>query len=102
MGKHTPAAEQQRLVQRWRETDTLMATFAKENGVHPVTFGSWVQRYDLERTQTQTPQFLPVAVAPHELSAGDFTVRLAGHTLHFDTPPPPAWFAALLRELPSC
>ena len=102
MGKHTAAAEQQRLVQRWRESGMLMATFAQENGVHPVTFGSWVQRYDLERAQAPTPQFLPVAVGPQELPAVPFTVRLANHTLTFDAPPPPAWFAALLRELASC
>ena len=99
MGKHTPAAEQRRLVALWREADTSIAAFARAHGVQPVTFGSWVERH---APQPPPPRFLPVAVVPAEVTPQAFTVRVGAHHLQFDLPPPPMWFAQLLRALDPC
>lgn len=46
--------------------------------------------------------FIRVSAAPEPAPAAPFAVRLDELQLAFDGPPPPAWFAALLRELAPC
>lgn len=100
MGKHTPEHEQRRLVARWRTTDLSMAAFARRHGVHPTTFGAWVGRHRLDpEASPEPPAFLQVTVPPPPESV---SVRVGGHALRFDAPPPAAWFAAVVRELSSC
>jgi len=104
MGKHTPAAEQRRLVDLWRATDTSMASFAGAHGIRPGTFSTWVERHP---AQPATGAFLQLAVDLGTPRGADekprtFGVHVGGHALRFDLPPPPAWFAALLRELAPC
>lgn len=103
MGKHTPAAEQRRLVDLWHTSEVSMASFARANGVRPGTFATWVGRH---RTPLPPRAFLQLAVvgaAPEaQAETRELAVRVRDVTLRFPEPPPPAWFAALLRELGPC
>jgi transposase-like protein len=104
MAKHTPAAEQLRLVELWRTTDLSMAAFARNHGVHPVTFGAWVARHRSEPLAPPAPPaFLQVVIPPATpITPTPLAVAIGGHILRFETPPPPACFAALVRELAPC
>jgi hypothetical protein len=97
MGKATPTAEQRRLVAVWRRSTLSMAAFARSHGVLPATFGSWVARHDRPLTVPSTACSFVQVTPP--ATATTFTVRIDDHALRFDAPPPPAWFAAVLREL---
>ena len=100
MGKHTPVAVQHRLVALWRGTDTSMAAFARQHGINPTTFGAWVARH--RPAPTALPGFVQVAVPATAPPSPMVSVRVGGHALRFDAPPPPGWFAAVVRELSPC
>ena len=106
MSKHTPPGERRRLVELWRASNSSKAVFARAHGVKPVTFASWVGRYGREgQVVARPPQFVQVVVAaPSGLGVPPrgFPIGVGAHELRFDTPPPTAWFAALLRELAPC
>ena len=103
MGKHTPAAVQRRLVALWRSSDTSMAAFARQHGVHPTTFGAWIAGYrPALPAPTALPDFVQVAVPVASPPSPAVSVSVAGHALRFDAPPPAGWFAAVVRELSSC
>jgi hypothetical protein len=100
MGKATPAAEQRRLVALWRGSTLSMAAFARAHGVLPATFGTWVARHSRPLTVPSTAcSFVQVTAVPGAATATTFVVHVDAHALRFDAPPPPAWFAAVLREL---
>ena len=101
MGKATPTAEQRRLVALWRSSTLSMSAFAKAHGVLPGTFGSWVARHGRPLTAPSTSCSF-VQVTGIAASTPTFVVHVDDHALRFDTPPPPAWFAAVLRELAPC
>jgi len=103
MGKATPTAVQRRLVALWHGSTLSKAAFARAHRVSPGTFGSWVARHHL------TPAVPPVASAFVQVTTTlvdapptTFVVHVDDHALVFDGPPPPAWFAAVLRELAPC
>lgn len=103
MGKATPNAEQRRLVALWRASAFSMSAFARSHGVLPGTFASWVARHG--RPLVAAPascSFIEVTTVPEDELAPMFVVRVDDQALGFDAPPPPAWFAAVLRELRSC
>lgn len=98
MGKHTPEAEQRHLVARWRASTLPMSAFARAHGVQPGTFRSWVVRHEPgPEGPAASCSFIQVTTA----SATDagFVVHVDDRALRFELPPPPAWFAAVLREL---
>lgn len=104
MGKHTPPAEQRRLVDLWRSSDDSMAGFARAHGVLPGTFATWVTRH---RNAPATPGFLRLALprdldVPADRSQEPLALHVEGVSLRFESPPSPAWFASVLRELASC
>ena len=45
---------------------------------------------------------LAQVVVPADVTPQAFTVRVGAHHLQFDLPPPPMWFAQLLRALDPC
>ena len=102
MAKHTPVGEQRRLVELWQTSNLSMATFARTHCVLPGTFSLWVSRHGANWLAPPEPtRFVQVPTSlPKPTTA--LAVRLAGHELSFDAPPPPAWFAAVLRELTPC
>jgi hypothetical protein len=103
MGKTTPTAEQRRLVALWRGSTLSKTAFARTHGVLPGTFASWVARHDT--TPTAPPMarsFVEVAAVAVASSRTAFIVYVDDHALRFEVPPPPAWFAAVLRELAPC
>ncbi len=101
MGKATPPTDQRRLVALWRSSTLSAAAFARAHGVLPVTFYSWVARHDPEPMAPQSmASFVQVTTVP--VAAPIFVVHVDERTLRFDSPPPPAWFAAVLRELAPC
>jgi hypothetical protein len=100
LGKATPTPEQRRLVARWRASSLSMAAFARAHRVRPGTFATWVARHpDVSDAPEAAPAFIQVtpSVAP-----SGFVVHVDDRPLRFDAPPPPAWFAAVLRELDPC
>jgi transposase-like protein len=104
MGKHTPRAEQRRLVDLWHASEGSMAGFARSHGVQPGTFATWVKRHRLDAAHTG---FLRLALPPEtDVLALDtveaVVVQVGDQLLRFERPPPPGWFAAVLRELASC
>jgi hypothetical protein len=101
VGKATPTAEQRRLVALWRGSTLSMSAFARAHNVLPGTFGSWVARHERPLTAPSTScSFVQVTtVAPPPPT---FVVHIDDHALRFEVPPPPAWFAAVLRELAPC
>ncbi|MCP4238961.1 MAG: hypothetical protein GY772_00170 [bacterium] len=106
MAKHTPPAEQQRLVARWRQSDQSQSAFARSMGVHPNTFATWIRRHPAEPTALVPSPGAFIDVTPSPIPEA-LSVRLGLHgqpafELRFDTLPPPAWFAAVLREASSC
>lgn len=103
MGTHTPAAEQRRLVARWRGTDASMAAFARLHGVRPTTFSAWVAQHRSEPpTLSAPPAFVQVTVPPMPPSSPELCVHVGEHSLRFDSPPPASWFAAVVRALSPC
>lgn len=103
MGKATPTAAQRRLVALWRESTLSKAAFARAHRVHPGTFCSWVARHDLAPPALPAPfAFVEVKTPPADASPDGFVVHINDQALSFDAPPPPAWFAAVLRELWPC
>lgn len=104
MAKHTPASKQRRLVDLWHVSELSMAGFAREHGIRPGTFATWVSRY---RTPPPPGAFLRLAARAEGTRQIDhepepLAVRLGERLLRFDAPPPPSWFAAVLRELGPC
>ena len=108
MGKHTPVEEQRRLVAAWRVSTLSKAAFARAHRVNKVTFWGWVARYAAEAEPSVLVPFVqvcveePASAMPASSAASSFPVRVGPHALQFDAPPPPCWFAAVLRELGSC
>jgi hypothetical protein len=99
MGKHTPLDEQQALVEAWRQSGQSPLVFAAAHGLRVGSLRSWIARHaPMERGEAVT--FLEVLSVPVQAPAL-FSVQVAGLRLTFEQPPPPAWFAALLRQL-SC
>ncbi len=102
MGKHTPAVQQGRLVAQWRGTDQSMAAFARQHGVAQATFAAWVARHrPAPPAATEAHRFVQVA-APLVPATPAFSVCVGGLALHFDTPPPAVWFAAVVQALAPC
>lgn len=103
MGKHTPAAEQRRLVALWRGTDLSIAAFARQHGIQSSTFSAWVARLrPAPPAPSEPPGFVQVGVTAAVPSSPAVAVRVGGHVLRFDVPPPAGWFAAVVRELSPC
>ncbi len=114
MAKHTPTAEQKRLVAQWWRTGQSKSVFAQSIGVHPSTFGSWTRRHSSEGAfaPPRPPVFLDVtpgpvstvlpAPAPPTLSVRLGAPGVPPCELEFDAMPSPAWFAAVLREVAAC
>lgn len=103
MGKTIPPAGQRRLVELWRSSSLSAAAFARSRGIQPDTFSAWVAEHQVPVTVTQRDGlFVEVIPEPAETTPTPFVVHLRTHALGFDGPPPPAWFAAVLRELESC
>lgn len=109
MAKHTPIPEQKRLVAEWRRTEQPTSAFARSAGIHPNTFWSWTKKYPLEEVVLAPPAtFMDVTPAAEPAPVLEsITVRvgppgLTSCELDFDKPPPPTWFAAVLREVAAC
>lgn len=103
MGKATPTAVQRRLVALWHGSTLSKSAFARAHGVRPGTFCSWVSRHDLTPAlRCVAPTFVRVTTSPVDAPPTTFAVHVDDHALVFEAPPPPAWFAAVLRELASC
>ena len=101
MGKPTPTAEQRRLVALWRGSTLSQSAFARSHDILPGTFASWVARHD--RPVPSAPSaFVEISAGSAEKVTPIFVVRLGDHALGFEAPPPPAWFAQVVRELASC
>ena len=99
MGRHTPLSEQQRIVASWQQSDQSPQAFADAHGLRVGTLRSWITRHAPVREEpAESLRFLEVVAVPE---APLFSVQVAGQLLTFEQPPPPAWFAALLRQL-SC
>lgn len=99
MGRHTPIADQRRLVSIWRASGDAMAPFARSHGIHPTTFRLWVCRCREAPEVATSPAFLEVVPREPESS---LVVEVGPHALRFATPPPPDWFAAVVRGLARC
>jgi len=104
MAKHTPIAEQQRLVAEWRRTQHSVSAFARNVGIHPNTFWSWTKKYRPDELEA-APAF--VDVTPQPASAAAITVRVGApgrppYEFDFSVWPPPTWFAAMARKLVTC
>lgn len=101
MGKHTTREEQRAWVAAWRESGESMRRFAAGHGLKVQTFRSWVRT---ERETELRAEFLEVqlpavaSVAPRRT----FAVHVGGLAFVFDEPPPPDWFAAVLRGVGRC
>lgn len=103
MGKATPTATQRRLVAVWRGSTLSKAAFAKAHGVHPGTFASWVARHEEDAAvPSMACTFVRVTTTPAVAPSATFVVQVDALALRFGAPPPPAWFAAVLRELAPC
>jgi len=103
MGKHTPTARQRRLVALWRDSTLSMAVFARAHGVRPRTFRAWVARHALKAVEPPSVRsFVQVVSIPVAPAPSAFVVYVDQHALSFESPPPPAWFAAVLNELVRC
>jgi hypothetical protein len=100
MAKHTPVADQRELIDRWRRSALSKAAFARAHGVLPATFAAWVARHTAAALTPAPYAFVEVRSQP--VPAAGFVVRVNAQSLTFDAPPPPAWFAELLRELAPC
>jgi hypothetical protein len=100
MGKHTPADKRRQLVARWRDSDLSMSAFACLHRVRPGTFASWVSR--ARGPNVSSPAFVQVSTMPVAVSLPRLLVVVGDHELRFEAPPPPAWFAAVVRELAPC
>jgi hypothetical protein len=101
MGKPTPTAEQRRLVALWRGSTLSQSAFARSHDILPGTFASWVARHD--RPVASAPSaFVEITAGSAEKVTQKFVVLLGDHALGFEAPPPPAWFAQVVRELASC
>lgn len=99
MGQHTPPARQRQLVRQWRASDLSAAAFARAHKVQPGTFRTWIARHPPEPNADKRPGPAFVEVTP---ASDAFAVQVGPHLLAFAEPPPPAWLAALVRELGSC
>ena len=103
MGKATPTARQRHLVALWHGSTLTKAAFARSHGVRPKTFASWVERHAPTPTMpARSSAFVQVMATPLVAVPAAFVVRVDEHMLRFDAPPPPAWFAEVLRELARC
>ena len=102
MGKRTPNPEQRRLVAAWRSSSTSKTAFARAHGIQPATFASWVARHETSVPRDEPGHFVALSVAAPVETAGPLVVHVGDHELRFPSPPPPAWFAAMLRELAPC
>lgn len=98
MGRHTPPARQHQLVTEWRGSNLSAAAFARAHKVRPGTFRTWIARHPPE-PKAAAPKTLFVEVTP---PSEGFAVQIGPHVLAFAVPPPPAWLAAVVRELGSC
>ena len=101
MGKHTSRVEQQSWIAAWRESGESMSRFAARHHLHPQTFRSWVRA---AREGDLRAAFLEVQLptVPAAPSRATFAVHVDGLAFLFDEPPPPEWFATLLRGLGRC
>lgn len=101
MGKHTPHDQQQAWVAAWRESGESMRRFAARHGLQVQTFRSWVraQREAELRAEFLEVQ-LPALTSP--VPRQTFAVHVGGLAFVFDEPPPPDWFAAVLRGVGRC
>ena len=105
MSKHTPVAQQRRLVAAWRRSAHSKSAFARSHGVATNTFWRCTQKYPADEVAlTPPPSFMDVTPEP---DVEPLRVRLgvSGQLvceLDFDTPPPPSWFAAVLQGVTSC
>lgn len=103
MRKHTPVAQQRRLVAAYRRSGLSQSAFARANGLPLSTFSSWIDRHPPEEAAL-VAAFVDVTPAPEP---PPFSVEICGASrrsvaLTFDAPPPASWFAAVLREVTSC
>ena len=101
MARHTPRDQQLAWVAAWRESGESMRRFAARHGLAVQTFRSWVraQREAHLRAEFLEVQ-LPASISPMARRA--FAVHVGGLAFVFDEPPPPEWFAAVLRGVGRC
>ena len=96
MAKHTPFDEQLRWVRAWRDSGESQVAFAHRHELRLPTLRSWIHRH---RSDDRPGGFLQVELAS---ARPTFAVHVAGAALIFDAPPPPDWFAAVLRGVARC
>jgi hypothetical protein len=116
MPKSYAITYQKELVAQWQQSDQTKTAFARSQGIVPNTFWKWARKYSepaiavvsakamAEVAVSVGPSFLDVTPVPKAIP---ITVRvgLPGQRLcelAFDAPPPPTWFAAVLREVAAC
>ena len=101
MGKHTPPDQQRAWISAWRESGDSMRRFALRHGLTVQTFRSWVRA---QRDTDPRAAFLEVQLPAVEASVPrrSFAVYVGGLAFLFDEPPPPDWFAELLRGVGRC
>ena len=109
MRQHTPIREQHRLVKLWRSSGDGQTSFARSHNVHPSTFWTWTRRHaEIGASQAHFIDVTPApeaAPAPTPAPVG-MSVRLGAPgapqcDAWFETPPPAAWFASVLRAAAS-
>lgn len=103
MGAHSTTEHRRRLVARWHASNLSMAAFAREHGLRPGTFASWVRDVSPPPPRpSEPPAFLAVVATAGVARAETFSVHFGDVALRFEGPPSPVWFAAVLRELAPC
>lgn len=104
MRRSTAREEQVRLVEIWRASGGPIGVFARAHGINRETFRGWVARERTRAEREPVRGFLEV-VPRAAVSVGEdiaVGVTVGGVDVRFSPAPPPAWFAALLRELAAC
>jgi len=106
MRRHTPIAEQRRLVAQWRGSGQSLTAFAEAAGIAQSTFSKWRRKHGDTTTAIATapPAFVELAavVSPRRAHIRLCVEGRLAADLAFDALPAPDWFAAVLREVTSC
>ena len=103
MSRHTSPHERRRLIASWRASGQSAAGFARDHDIASSTFATWVKQHPLAPPVAQTTApFVALTPAPEVGPDVAFAVTVGAHALQFDAPPPPSWFANVLRELATC
>lgn len=95
MARHRSPDERRRHVDAWRHSQMTQSAYARHIGVDPQTLAKWARDNPL-----RPPAFIEVATTSYASEV--LAVTVAGCDLTFVTPPPPEWFAAVLRAASLC